>query len=82
MILSETQIVELSERIARRLASLEDEIACRLGEKGAPLPRLGEAVRTARQTAQAEPGPGALAAVIARLRTQAPGGGAMMAAGE
>jgi len=47
-----------------------------------PLPRLGEAVRTARHTAQAEPGPGPLAAVIARLRTQAPGGGALLAAGE
>ncbi|MBN9430676.1 MAG: hypothetical protein J0H09_29640 [Burkholderiales bacterium] len=42
MTLSQAQIVELSECIARRLASLEDEIACRLGEKGAPLPRLGE----------------------------------------
>jgi hypothetical protein len=47
-----------------------------------PLPRLGEAVRTARHTAQAEPGPGPLAAVIARLRTQAPAGGAVLAAGE
>jgi hypothetical protein len=46
-----------------------------------PLPRLGEAVRTARHTAQAEPGPGPLAAVIARLRMQAPGG-AVPAAGE
>lgn len=46
-----------------------------------PLPRLGEAVRTARHTAQAEVGPGPLAAVIARLRMQAPGG-AVPAAGE
>lgn len=42
MILSEAQIVELSERIARRLASLEDEIACRLGETGAAVSRVGE----------------------------------------
>lgn len=41
MLLSEAQIVELGERIARRLASLEDEIACELGESSVPLRRSG-----------------------------------------
>jgi len=38
-----------------------------------PLPRLGDAVRAAQQTAQAEQGPGPLAAAVERLRAQALG---------
>lgn len=47
-----------------------------------PLTRLGDAVKTARQTAQAEHGPNRLVAVVERLRAQALAGGAMPAAGE
>lgn len=46
-----------------------------------PLPRLGDAVRAAQQTAQAEQGPGPLAAAVERLRAQALGAGSMLAGG-
>ncbi len=46
-----------------------------------PMPHLGDAVRTARRTAQAGEGSGPLAAVIARLKAQTSGPGAALADG-